>query len=510
MFGSKKKSLIEPMDAHNQALLDNVHPSDWKNPKPAKSYNMVVIGAGSAGLITAAAAAGLGAKVALIEKALLGGDCLNSGCVPSKLLIRAGKAAKNVEKSQFFGIESELKNIDFPLVMERVRRIRSEISHHDSAERFSKLGIDVFIGEAKFENESTVTVGKTKLNFKKACIATGASPRHMPIDGLEKSDILTNENIFNLVEQPESMAIVGGGPIGCELAQAFARLGTRVYLLEKNNSFLPREDPDAAKILLSSLKEDGVEVITNTTIFSGKKSKENNTYKLFYSTGAEEELTLEVDKILMAIGRTANVDNLDLEKAGVEFSKHGVTVNDNLQTSNPNIFAAGDVCLKHKFTHAADFAARIVVQNALFFGRKKLSVLTIPWATYTDPEVAHVGIYGHQSEAEGVEVDTYTKHFSDVDRAILESETSGFVRVHTKKGSDKILGATIVGPHAGDQISEISLAMATNAGLAKISNVIHPYPTQSEAIRQVGDMYNKTRLSPFLKKTLSTLLRFRR
>ena len=504
MFGRKSNAVkVEPMDEYNQLLVDHVHPSDWKNPNPRSKYNLVVVGAGSAGLITAAAAAGLGAKVALVEKHLMGGDCLNHGCVPSKALIRAAKAVNEVRKSPVFGVDAQLQTIDFSKVMERLRRIRSDISHHDSAKRFSEMGIDVFLGQGSFIDESTIEVDGSKLNFKKACIATGAKATKIPLDGIKQDELLTNETIFSLTELPKRLAIVGGGPIGCELAQAFARLGSEVTIFERGPQFLTLEDPDAASILKSQMEKDGVSIKLNSTIFSGKK--DGNSYKLFYCVGSEAETSLEVDKILMAVGRSPNLDGLEVEKAGIEFSKNGVEVDDYLRTSNKKIFAAGDVCMRHKFTHAADFAARAVVRNALFFSRAKLSALNIPWATYTDPEIAHVGVYGHSSDEP---VDTYFKPFKEVDRAILDEATDGFVKIHTKKGSGKIVGATIVGPHAGDQISEVSVAMAAGMKLGKLANVIHPYPTQSEAIRQTGDLYNKTKLTPLTKTFLKSLVKF--
>jgi len=504
MLGKKSNSVkVEPMDQYNQALVDHVHPGDWKNPSPRSKYNLVVVGAGSAGLITAAAAAGLGAKVALVERHLMGGDCLNHGCVPSKALIRAAKAVHAVREAGAFGVNAEIKSIEFAKTMERLRRIRSDISHHDSAKRFSDLGIDVFLGQGSFVDDSTVEVDGTKLHFKKACIATGARATEIPIDGLKPEDILTNETVFSLTELPKRLAVIGGGPIGCELAQSFARLGSEVTIFERGPQFLTREDPDAATILKSQMEKDGIKIKLNSTIFSGKK--EGGEYKLFHCVGSEPEQTLVADKILMAVGRSPNLDGLNVEKAGVEFSKFGIEVDDYLRTSNKKIFAAGDVCMRHKFTHAADFAARTVVRNAMFFGRAKLSALTIPWATYTEPEIAHVGVYGHSSEEP---VDTYMKPFKEVDRALLDEEPEGFVKIHTKKGSGKIVGATIVGSHAGDQISEISVAMAAGMDLGKLANVIHPYPTQSEAIRQAGDLYNKTKLTPLVKTVFKNIIKF--
>lgn len=490
---------LQPHDRFNQDLEANVHPPDWVNPQPSGRYNLVVIGAGTAGLVTAAGAAGLGAKVALVERELMGGDCLNVGCVPSKGLLSAARVARSIRYADEFGVHVPGGySVDFPQVMERMRRLRAEISPNDSAQRFRDLGVDVFLGQGTFTGSNTLEVAGQSLEFKSAVIATGARAQAPPIPGLEDVEYLTNESLFSLTELPPRLGIIGAGPIGCEMAQAFAHFGTEVFLVEATNGILPREDQDAAEIVKASLIRDGVKLLC-----CGRDIKllpaENGRVRLTLSTD-DQQYDKEVDKLLVAAGRAPNVDGLGLEVAGVEYdARTGVKVDDRLRTSNPNIFAAGDICSPFKFTHAADFMARTVIQNALFMSRAKASTLTIPWATYTSPELAHVGLSPTEAEEQGVAIDTYTQQLKEVDRAILEGETDGFVRVHTKQGSDEIVGATIVAPNAGDMIGEISLAMTHGLGLKKIATAIHPYPTQAEAIRKLGDQFNRTRLTPFVK-----------
>ena len=499
--------IVPPMDAHNETLVSNVHPSDWVNPEPASRYNLVVIGAGTAGLITAAGAAGLGAKVAVIERFLLGGDCLNVGCVPSKCLIRSSRAAEDIRTASQFGVSvADEPRVDFSAVMERMRRLRAHISRNDSAQRFRDLGVDVFLGEGQFSGSNTIQVEGKTLNFKKAVIATGARAVHPPVEGLAEAGFLTNETVFSLTERPRRLAVVGGGPIGCELAQAFRRLGSQVTLIEMSAQFLAREDPEASRLLAETFRREGIDVRLSTRL---EKVTSTDTEKQLHLEREGKKEVLGVEEIFVGVGRAPNVENLNLEAAGVKYNKRGVLVNAYLQTTNSRIYGAGDVCMRWKFTHAADAAARIVIQNALFLGRKKLSALTMPWCTYTDPELAHVGMYEREAREKGLEVDQFVRPLSEVDRGIIDGET-GFVKVLVKKGTDQILGATIVARHAGEMISEISLAIVGGIGLKTLSNVIHPYPTQTEAIRQTADAYNRTRLTPFVKKLFSTWLAWTR
>jgi pyruvate/2-oxoglutarate dehydrogenase complex dihydrolipoamide dehydrogenase (E3) component len=490
--------------------LDFDHPPEWSNPAPGGRYNMVVLGAGTAGLVAAAGAAGMGAKVALIERHLMGGDCLNVGCVPSKAIIRSARAAHEARTVGRFGIKiAGAIEVDFAAVMDRMRRIRSDISPNDSATRFSEhYGVDVFFGNARFTGRTTVEVEGTELHFAKAVVATGARAAVPPIPGLQEAGFLTNHNVFNLTEQPRRLAVVGGGPIGSELAQTFARLGTEVTIIEKADQFLQREDRDAAEILRTALARDGVQVLLSTSL---QRVETDGGQKMLVLDSPDGERRISVDEILVGVGRTPNLEGLDLEAAGVDYDRSGVKVNDFLQTTNRRIYASGDICLPYKFTHVADATSRAVIQNALFPGpKKRFSKLVVPWCTYTDPEVAHVGLYAHEAAAREIEIDTFKIEMSDVDRAIAEGDEVGFLKVHVKKGTDSIVGATIVARHAGEMISEITAAIISGAGLGAFSGVIHPYPTQAEVIRKAADAYNRTKLTPTVAGLLTRWFSFRR
>ena len=500
---------VLPHDTHNESLVANVHPPDWVNPEPPPCYNLVVIGGGTAGFISAAGAAGLGAKVALIERHLMGGDCLNVGCVPSKGVISASRSVHHARNSAEFGVTDGQKlGFDFGTAMERMRRLRADISHHDSARRFrDELGIDVFIGQGSFSGPDTVEVAGKTLRFKKAAVCTGARAAAPPIAGLEEAGYLTNETIFSLTELPPRMAVIGAGPIGCEMAQSFARFGSRVSLIELGTHILGREDGDAAEILHSVFVRERIELHLGVKITGVETS---GIDKVLHLERDGKRIDVMVDDILVGVGRAPNLDGLGLENAGIAFDKTGVTVNDNLQTSNPNVYAAGDICFPFKFTHTADALARILIANALFMGRQKASSLTIPWCTYTDPEIAHVGMYEGDAKEKGIEFTTLTVPLSDIDRAILDGEAEGFARVHLRKGTDKILGATIVARHAGEMINEFSLAITNGLGISAIGKTIHPYPTQAEVIKRLADAYNRTRLTPFVKNLLSGWLKWQR
>jgi len=424
-------------------------------------YDLVVIGGGTAGLVCAAGAAGLGARVALIEKSRLGGECLYTGCVPSKALLHAAR-----------------RRLDFATAMAHVRASRAAIAPHDSPDRFRALGVDVVFGEGSFTDARTIAVGDRRLRFRKAVIATGSRAALPDVSGLRDRPVLTNDNIFELAEQPRTLTVLGGGPIGCELAQAFARLGTRVTLIEAGPQLLPREDPDAATFVASALAADGVEIKTGITV-----------------RGATD---LGGDAVLIAVGRAPNVQGLGLDAAGIAFDSDGVHVDDRLRTTNPRVYASGDVCSRFKFTHAADAMSRIVVQNALFFGRRKSSALVIPWCTFTSPEVAHVGVTGTQTRLRGAQ--TITIPLEHVDRAIVDEATNGFVRIHHERG--RILGATIVGDHAGEVIGTLAYAMQAGASLSQLSAAVFPYPTFSMALRAAADVYQRTRLTPGVRRAL--------
>ncbi len=502
---------IRPADAHNERLVANVHPADWNNPIPQDRYNLVVIGAGSAGLITAAIAAGLGARVALVERHLMGGDCLNVGCVPSKSLIRAARTVAEARRAEAFGLPvSDAADVDFGAVMERMRRIRARISHEDSARRYrDELGVDVFLGSARFAGSGAVEVGDARLRFKKAVITTGARAAVPAIEGLERAGYLTNETVFELTERPRRLGVIGGGPIGAELAQAFARLGSDVTLFESAPQLLPREDADAAQIIEDRFEREGIATRLGCEL---RRVERLDAGKRIHVTRADgDQETVDVDAILVAAGRAPNVEGLNLEAVGVEFDpQRGVHVNDYLQTRNPNIYAAGDISMAWKFTHAADAAAKIVVQNALFLRTKKLSSLVMPWCTYTDPEVAHVGLYEREADERGIALTTFEVPLSEVNRAVTDGEDAGFVKLHVKRGSDRIVGATIVASHAGEMVGEVTLAMVNNLGLRAILATIHPYPTQAEALKRAAGAYMRSRATPRMGRILERWMAWRR
>jgi pyruvate/2-oxoglutarate dehydrogenase complex dihydrolipoamide dehydrogenase (E3) component len=501
---------VSPADEHNLRLLANAHPAQWYNPAPRNPYNLVVIGAGTAGLVCAAGAAGLGARVALIEKHLMGGDCLNYGCVPSKGLIRGATAWADVRDAGHYGIRIAGDiGVDFAAVMERMRRLRADISHNDSVQRFTGLGVDVFLGTGRFAGPQCVEVGGQTLRFAKAVVATGGRPAAPAVPGLEAAGYLTNETVFSIIARPPRLGVIGGGPIGCELAQTFQRLGSQVTLLHRGAHVLNKEDAEAAEIVQQAMLHDGVQLALEAKLRAVTRRGEAKV--LQYSDAAGQSGELVVDEILVAVGRAPNIEGLGLEAAGVAFdARTGVQVDDRLRTTNRRIFAAGDVCSRYQFTHAADFLARTVLANALFMGRQKASALTIPWCTYTDPQIAHVGLTEHQAAADGIAIDTFTQPLAEVDRAILDGETAGFARVHVKKGTGTILGATVVARHAGDMIGVYTMAMTHRLSLGAVAKIIQPYPTQAEAVRKTGDLYNRTRLTPRVKKLLTAWLSWQR
>ena len=498
--------ILLPNDQHNRALLANAHPPDWINPTPATRYHLVVLGAGTAGLVAAAGAAGLGARVALVERTLLGGDCLNFGCVPSKAVLRSARAWAEVHKAAQLGVEvSPGFKINFAEVMERMRRLRSLMSPNDSAQRFRDLGVDVFLGAGQFIGPQALTVQGQTLHFQKAILAMGARAAIPPIPGLAEVGYLTNETVFSLTELPRRLAILGAGPIGCELAQAFARFGSEVTLFDMAPRILGREDPEASQWIAQSLKNDGVNLwldfhVERLFAAEGTKCLVGNR------KGTNHEWRGE--QILVAMGRSPNVEGMGLELAQVKWNqKQGVVVTDRLQTTNPRIYAAGDVCSRFQFTHAADALARVAVQNALFWGRAKASALIIPWCIYTDPELARVGLGEREAAEQGIPIQTFRQDFDQVDRAILDGATEGFVKIHVQAGTDRIIGAVIACRYAGELIHEITLAMVGRLGLKTLAKTIHPYPTHGEAIKKIGDAYNRTRLTGWVKWLLKKWLR---
>lgn len=498
-------ALVQPFDEHNHRLVDNVHPPRWVNPEPADRYHLVVIGAGTAGLVSAAGAAGLGARVALIERRLMGGDCLNYGCVPSKGLLRAARAWHEARQAaRRFGGPAVDGDGSFGAAMERMRRLRAVISRHDSVERFRGLGIDVFLGRGSFVGKDVVAVAGKRLRFRRAIIATGARPMTPPIPGCDEGCYLTNETLFTLTELPRRFGVIGGGPIGCELSQAFARFGSSVTLFDMAPHVLVREDPDAAEIVQRALARDGVRLELGVKVLNIESSAEGKVVH-FERDGERSHHT--VDELLLAVGRVPNVEGLGLEAAGVQFDRRGVEVDDRLRSSNKAIYAVGDVASKYQFTHMADALARIAIQNSLFLGRAKASALVVPWCTYTSPEVGHVGLYESEARQRGLRVDTLTLPLTEVDRAVLDDAEEGFLRLLVQRGKDRIVGATLVADHAGDLLGELSLAITAGVGLNRIASTIHPYPTQAEVIKKAADTWRRGKLTPRVRAILDLFFR---
>jgi pyruvate/2-oxoglutarate dehydrogenase complex dihydrolipoamide dehydrogenase (E3) component len=474
-------------------------------------YNVVVIGAGTAGLVTAAGTAGLGGRVALIERNLMGGDCLNFGCVPSKALISSARLIQQIRDAEKWGLDRQQPQFAFEKIFDRMRARRAKIAPNDSQERFESLGVDVFRGEAHFVSPHEIEVDGQKLHAKNFAIATGSRAVIPKIEGIDTVPYFTNETIFDqLKEKPESMIVLGGGPIGCELAQTFRRFGVKVTIVQRGDQLLPREDRDVAEFLECRLINEGVRIIKNVDARSVAISDAGKVALEFLDrqSGRLAERTFFADALLVAIGRTPNFQRLDLKSIGVAVNERGVCVNDYLQTSQRHVYAAGDVIGPFLFTHMADAQACVVVRNILVpfqFLRQKMDYSVVPWCTYTDPEVAHVGLGEKEAKQKNVDYDLFVVALKDVDRAVVESEDAGFAKVLTTKGSDKILGATMVGPHAGDLLHEFVLAMKTGIGLGTVASTIHAYPTFAELARKAGDKYNKTRLSPRAQKVFTWL-----
>lgn len=496
-----------PVGPHDERLLANVRPADWVNPEPHARYHLVVVGAGTGGLVTAAIAAGLGARVALIERHRMGGDCLNVGCVPSKGVISAARAWRAAAEAagEFAGPAASGAG-DFAAVMERMRRLRADLSRVDSAARFRDLGVDVFLGQGRFVGPAEIGVDGRRLRFRRAVIATGARPAVPDVPGLGDVGFLTNETVFSLTVLPAHLLVLGGGPIGCELAQAFARLGARVTLVNRHDRILPRDDADAARVVEAAMVGHGVRLIHGARAAQVALRHGRRIVTVEHGGGREE---VAGDELLVATGRAPNVEGLGLEAAGVAWDGRGVRVDDRLRTTNRRVYAVGDICSAHRFTHAADAQARIVIGNALFLGLGggRVSRLVLPWVTYTSPEVAHVGMRATEASARGPEVETITVPMHDVDRAVLEGRTEGFLRVHLRRGCDRILGATLVAEHAGEMIGEITVAMANGLGLARVGAAIHPYPTQAEVFRKAADAWRRTRLTPRARRAFGWYFR---
>lgn len=497
---------MEPFDRWNRALVETVHPSDWTNPTPSGRYHLVVVGAGTGGLVSAAIAASLGGRVALIERHHMGGDCLNIGCVPSKGVIRAARAWHQAREAaaRFGGPPVGEAPGDFGAAMERMRRLRAGIAPVDGAARFRDLGVDVYLGQARFTGPDRVEVDGTTLEFRRAIVATGGRASMIPVPGLDEVGALTNESVFSLTELPPRLLVIGGGPIGCELAQSFRRMGSEVTVVHADPHLLPREDADAARIVEAALVREGVKVLNGAKLKAARRKGEIRSLEVEHQG---RTLTLDGEAILLAAGRAPNVEGLGLEAAGVEFTRTGITVDDRLRTTSRRIWAVGDVATPYQFTHVADHMARIAVQNALFFGRKRFSDLVIPWVTYTSPEVAHVGHSPETAAKAGIDVDTVRVALDDVDRAVLDGEDEGFLKVHVERGKDRIVGATLVAEHAGEMIGTLTLAITKGIGLGGIAGIIQPYPTQADVIVKAANQWRKGKLTPTVKRLFALLFR---
>ena len=477
-----------PGSDYDQRWRGLVYPADYQNPRAAGKYHLIVIGAGPAGLVTAIAAAGLGARVALIEKSAMGGDCLNVGCVPSKALLE---------------FTTERAHTDcFDEAFEWLRLVRSRIAEHDSVQRFAEAGVDVHLGAARFVAEDSVEVEGVELSARRIVIATGARAALPPIPGLAESKPLTNETVFDLRERPRRLAIIGGGPIGCELAQALSRMNVEVHLFEAADRVLSRETREAGEIVGGALQRSGISLHLNASVSSVAR---RGADVVVTANGAE----IAADEVLVAAGRKANTDDLNLAAAGVRTgAAELIAVDDYLRSTNRRIYAAGDVCAKLQFTHNADAHARIVVQNALFFPSATTRKLIIPHCTYTDPEVAQVGQSRAELEHSGVDFDAYRVAFGELDRGKAQGDEHGFAEVLSARKNAKILGATIVGRDAGEQLAALCVAMTNGLALGSFAKTVLPYPTRSEYLRRMANEFNRSRLTPMARRLFGAWFRW--
>jgi pyruvate/2-oxoglutarate dehydrogenase complex dihydrolipoamide dehydrogenase (E3) component len=469
-------------DRDFKKYMARVRPGDWVNPQPRDLYDLLVLGGGPAGLAAAESAAAAGLTVALVERDRLGGNSLNVGSIPSKAIIRSGRVAlmdrdSRVSSAPRAGAESA----DFDHAISRMREIRMRVAEYHSIDRLTAEHIDVYFSEARFLDRRSVIAGNARLRFTKAIIATGSRPRPSDIPGLDTTGFLTSSTIFDMATLPPRLAIIGGGPLGCELAQAFCRLGSHVTILQNQAKFLPREERDAAELLSLSLSRDGVDTRLNTAVIGAAIQ---GAEKVLQTVNDGVHSTIAADEILLSTGRVPNVESLCLPAAGIVFeTEGGIKVNDFLRTTNARVYAAGDVCSSHKFTNVAQATGRMAVLNAFGKRRERQSHLLIPWCTFCDPEIAHIGMQVWEARQQGVPVKTFTIMMQDVDRAMTDGQDDGFVKLHIRDGTDEILGATIMASRASEMINEVSVLMSARIGMRKLARILHTYPAQSDAIR---------------------------
>lgn len=472
---------------------------------------MLVIGGGTAGLVTAAGSAGIGARVALVERARLGGECLWNGCVPSKALLAAAHRAADVRGASRYGVHAGAPQVDMAEVRAYVRAAQARIAPHDSPERFRSLGVDVIEGDASFTGPMAVSVDGRPIGAKRIVIATGSSPAIPPIPGLDAVPYLTNETVFDLAERPATLVVLGGGPIGIELAQAFARLGSAVHVVEAGPHILAHDDRELADLLAARLEAEGVRLHLGCTVTRVARGADGAGVELTatrsHGAGEAGPLALRGDALLVATGRRPRLESLHLERAGVASTKDGVTVDAGLRTTAARVWAAGDCVGPLRFTHVAEYQARLIVRNAFFPFTSAVDYSGVPWVTYTDPELAHVGLTEAEARARhGDSLRVWRRPFSEVDRAVTDGTTAGMVKLLTI-GRGRIVGGQILGAGAGNMIGEITLAIKHGLSASALGNTIHPYPTYPDAIRQAADQYSRSRFTGLVKRVVNWYVR---